>query len=451
MSLPVFLRKPWILGLACVLLPGCVAYHPKPLPDDPDLISAQRMASARAELDAGHDTRAEPFDMVEAVQFALAHNPDLRAQRAQQAIAAAQLSATRPYADPQLTASGDRPASHQPDLVNGFNVGLGYDLQSLFSYAPNRDAAKANARQAKFTLLWQEWQTAQQARMLYARHDAEQKSLALYQSEIDALKTQSDAAQAALARGDIDAVAAGNDGASLADMQTRLGQLQQQHTATAHELSALLGIRPDALPTLKPLAAPETFDAEALKDRANDIARQRPDLLALQAGYASEEARLRKEILAQFPSIGIGVSRARDTSAVVSNGLSISLNFPIFTGNRPAIAQEEATRDQLHAEYRARLASAQIDSDRLLALQQQIETRRREVMDRLPRLRQAAVGATRAFERADIDGRAYHTAQLAWINARIEQIDLERAAWENRIAIEVALGWSPASSRQAQD
>jgi hypothetical protein len=38
----------------------------------------------------------------------------------------------------------------------------------------------------------------------------------------------------------------------------------------------------------------------------------RADLLALQAGYQSQEQRLREAILAQFPAMSAGVEQARD-------------------------------------------------------------------------------------------------------------------------------------------
>ncbi|WP_449424040.1 hypothetical protein [Rhodanobacter lindaniclasticus] len=69
---------------------------------------------------------------------------------------------------------------------------------------------------------------------------------------------------------------------------------------------------------------------------------RRPDLLALQAGYQSQQAKLRRAILAQFPALTIGFNTARDTSAVYTHGLSIGI-----TGRPCSTAIAATSRSQL--------------------------------------------------------------------------------------------------------
>jgi outer membrane protein TolC len=262
---------------------------------------------------------------------------------------------------------------------------------------------------------------------------------------------QYNGAQQALSDRDIELAAAGNDLAALTDIQSRNSQLTQQHIATVHEFKLALGIAPELQLSLAPLPAPGTIDAVQIQTQIDEVAKRRPDLLALQAGYASQEAKLRQEILAQYPGISIGISRARDTSAVYTSGFNIALRLPIFSGNRPAIALEHATREQLYQEYRARLASDSIDISRLLQLQRQIDTRQQALAQQLPLLAQTARGAEAALQRGDFDNRTRNAAELTWLNARLEQIDLERSGWENRITLETLLAWAPpiASSESA--
>ena len=49
--------------------------------------------------------------------------------------------------------------------------------------------------------------------------------------------------------------------------------------------------------------------------------------MALQAGYGAQDQRYRAALLAQFPSLNIGLARARDSSDVYSNVLGITLVF----------------------------------------------------------------------------------------------------------------------------
>ncbi|HEN47468.1 MAG TPA: TolC family protein, partial [Mizugakiibacter sp.] len=163
------------------------------------------------------------------------------------------------------------------------------------------------------------------------------------------------------------------------------------------------------------------------------------DLLALKAGYESQEARVRAAILAQFPSLGIGVNRASDTDNVDTIGLSVSLTLPLFSGNRGNIAIERATREQLQEEYRARLAQTRVDVDRLLVLQTLLQQQQDDLQTYLPHLKTLVDRARGAYSRGDIEALTFLTMESTWVNKRLEQISLTQTAWENRIALEALL------------
>jgi len=59
--------------------------------------------------------------------------------------------------------------------------------------------------------------------------------------------------------------------------------------------------------------------------------------------------------VAQFPLNNIGVAYAKDPAGAVTEGLSLLLNLPIFNGGRGEVSIQNATREQLRAEYQARL------------------------------------------------------------------------------------------------
>ena len=157
------------------------------------------------------------------------------------------------------------------------------------------------------------------------------------------------------------------------------------------------------------------------------------------AGYASQEARVRAAILAQVPSLGIDIHRARDTSAVYTTGLGVTLNLPLLSGNRGNIAIERATRAQLREEYQARLAQTAVDVDRLHELQDIIRHQQTVLETYLPRLQTLVERARHAYAHGDIDALTFINMETTWVNKRLEQLSLVQAAWGNRIALEALL------------
>ena len=201
----------------------------------------------------------------------------------------------------------------------------------------------------------------------------------------------------------------------------------------------MLGLDPQVTVTLAPLSQPPFLYRNSAATRLARLPRLRPDLLALKAGYESQEARVRAAILAQFPSLGLSVNRARDTGNVNTVGLSINLNLPLFSGNRGNIAIERAKREQLRAAYRARLAQTRVDVDRLLVLQTILREQQDKMQIYLPRLKKLVDRARRAYDRGDIGALTFLNMESTWVNKRLEQIGLLQSTWETRIALEALL------------
>src|SRR3981081_2390015 len=95
-----------------------------------------------------------------------------------------------------------------------------------------------------------------------------------------------------------------------------------------HDLNALLALATAVALHLPGLAALPDLDEAAIEKLLPDLPRRRPDLIALQRGYAAEEMRYRAAILAQFPALGICFTRASDTSNIHTTGLGITLSLP---------------------------------------------------------------------------------------------------------------------------
>jgi outer membrane protein TolC len=171
------------------------------------------------------------------------------------------------------------------------------------------------------------------------------------------------------------------------------------------------------------------------------LPQRRPDLLALQAGYQSQEAKVRAAILSQFPSFSIGITRARDTGSVYTTGFNIGLNLPFFSGNRGAIAIERATRAQLRQAYQARIDEAAANVDKLIRLQGIVAAQQEQLNKYLPTLKNLVERGRSAYRKGDIDALTFLNMESTWIGKRLEQISLDQTQRNNRIALQTLLAW----------
>ena len=152
---------------------------------------------------------------------------------------------------------------------------------------------------------------------------------------------------------------------TLLDIDEQVRDLERETDTTDHELAALLGLAPAVKLRLTGDAnerLPERAEVDAALARLAD---RRPDLRALRAGYESGDRKLRQAILAQFPTLQVGVTRDRGTDKTRSVGIGITLGLPLLNGNRGNVAIQEATREQLGREYQARLDAAYGEVDQL--------------------------------------------------------------------------------------
>ncbi len=424
--------------LLALTLGGCATYRPLPLPRGPDLLPAFPAPSAPA------TTPAEGLDLGGLARFAVDHNPDLRAQRVAQGVPRAQLYAAGLLPDPQLSIGGEHPTTRAPGLVNAGILGLGYDLGALFTRGPTQEAARQSLAQARLELAWAEWQTAQRVRTLGLALWTAQRKRAVLDTALTRYRRRQEHSAAALAAGDATLLQAGPDLTTLLNASGQLALLDQTASDDRHRLRALLGLSPQAPLTvtdaaLDAPAAAQLPERDSATAALAEVAARRPDLRALAAGYAAQEARLRGSVLAQFPAITLGVSRARDTSAIYTNGLSLSLSLPLFSGARGAIASDRATRRQLRAEYQARLDQTASDTAQLLDLAELLAAQGAALARHLPTLQAMAEQARGAYTRGDMEALAYLNLEQTLTDKQLEQIDLTGQLAATRIALDTLL------------
>ena len=135
-------------ALAALVAPAASLRHPtlKPVSIDPD----------------------RPLTPDALAVIAVLANPDLKAARAKAAVASAQVFQAGLLPDPSFNFGYDFRLSG-PDPANAWAAALAYELTALRDRGVELKAARAAAQQVRLDLAWQEWQTAEQAKLLAVR------------------------------------------------------------------------------------------------------------------------------------------------------------------------------------------------------------------------------------------------------------------------------------------
>jgi outer membrane protein TolC len=182
------------------------------------------------------------------------------------------------------------------------------------------------------------------------------------------------------------------------------------------------------------------MNEHTLQSRLHSIAQHRPDLLALQAGYRSQENKVWEQILEQFPTFSVGINRLRDTSGVWTTGPFINLNLPIFNRNKGGIAIARATRTRLRKTYRYRLASAYVQADRTARDQQIAYSEWLALSTRMPKLEETKIRLSNALKSGSINLLTFTTLRSAYYSQKMKILDLEQELLEQEVALETLTG-----------
>lgn len=402
--------------LAGAALAGCATYHSLPLPARPDLTPAGASAASRASVLVPANLGLE-----EAGTLAVARDPELRAARAQVRIARAQAYDAGLLPDPSLALglqhpfNGGAPSDHH----NAWDAGLTESLVGLITHSDMHAAASAQYAESLLAWRWQAEQVALTARVTYL-------SVWSGSREVLALRREAAAADRVVAAAD-KAYGAGALSAALyqqavqqsVTIHARLNAAEDALVQDRSSLATLLRVQDGHAWRLETPPEPAAPSASAVQAALARLPQQRLDLLALQAGYRSADARLRADILAQFPIVDVGFTRSRDNTGVNSVGLGITINLPIFNGNRGRIAVDRATRAALNAAYQARLDTAAND---VRATAERLELARTQLADaasRLPALEASAAASRKASANGSMNRFDAFTALAAALDARI--------------------------------
>ncbi len=436
------------LVVACAAL-GCAKYAAKPLDQTDHVLTEgdrERVRVAASEL---HHPILKPVQLDlskglspdEVAVLAVVMNPDLQAERDQRAISQAQLVQAGLLPNFQLTGSLDFPYdSSPPDNHIAYGLGLQWDINALITRNARQLSAKEDAQSVELDIAWKEWQTAQAAKtsaynvlaleggLRIAREIREQldENLRIVQKAVDNhQKTLLDLSAAESASSDA--------------IEAEVGQ-ERELRRERLQLNQSLGLSADAELKLRDVELPSHFASPPVHDLIANLDHRRLDLVALRHGYQSQEAIVRTAILGQFPKLSLGPELARDTTAIKTIGVGLTLDLPIFDHNQAAIAQEEATRQKLYDEYSSRRIAARSEIE-LAALEvgsinKQISAAEASIAS-LQRLTQTY---EKALAQGNTDIVSYYSARSDLAKKQIDLTKLKQELVQQWIALELASG-----------
>lgn len=443
------------LGL-CGLLFACASYRPKPLPTqvqwsdraqlhvDARDIALPALAAQRIDLDA-------PWTMQAVAALAVLNNPALRDARDEVGVACAQAFAAGLLPDPQFSASRQIPQGNSGSpTTTAYNLGLSLSVGSLITRGAAVSAGRAHVRQVNLQILWQEWQTAAAAEADYVAAVGLRERGTLLRAQRDALLKRLRRDRSEQKAGIEPRTTADADLVELQALQQQLAADARQRQARLAELDSLLGLRPGTPLQLAGLPRLDPAAVRAAAAALRHLGTIRPDLMALQAGYQSQEQKLREAVLSQFPSVGISISSARDTSDVNTVGFGITFRLPIFNGSRGAIAVRTATRQALYDGYALRLRQSRAEIEQLLADIRLLRQQHASLRAALPALRAAAQATDAALRQGDVTLPQAQAQRQALLGQRLALEANAQQLGQQTVALQLLTGrgvFAPASAR----
>ncbi|WP_347556953.1 TolC family protein [Robbsia sp. KACC 23696] len=462
------------------LLAGCQSYQPKPLTVDSAALDKTRFAHlsidpATLPLPGLRAYRFDPsdgFDPMEVAMIAVTNNPDLRLARDDAHIAQAQAFAAHLLPDPQIQLSGTVPTpALDGNNITAYAYGLDYDLITLLTHRIAAASANATAKQADLNMVWQEWQTALHAQQLFYRVQRDRAVLPLLDQQqqlaTERLKAYQNARTQRAVTDDTLTIAR----VAWQDAHKQFDDAARTANQDRHDFNLLLGLTPDVVLPLSDASgkfdastttndarvhrdadrgtptshasdagSPTCLSARAIDDALQSLPQRRADLLALRAGYVSQDAKYRLSIWQQFPSFNIGLSRQQDNSGYKDLGITAGFTLPIFNRNRGNIAIESATRQRLFDEYNNRVDAAHADVAQARADCAVLMQQRATLDEALPHTASAADEAAHAYQDRDVTIGVYTDAMIAALTRRVESLTLHEALAEERLTLTTLLG-----------
>lgn len=446
---------PWALLLRTasllLLLPGCSIYHPKPLTAEAVRATLRRpsdkvlqVAAAQIRHPTLRPVRIDLGDGIspdEAAVIAVLLNPALRADRDRRGLAQAQLVQAGVLPNPQISWGNDCViGGNTAGTITAFGLGASWDVTELLTLLPKLASAKANQTSVDLDIAWNEWQTAQSARLSALRIAGLTAQLKAAREGDDTLEENVALLAKAAEAHDKTILDLSAAESTSRDAHAAVLEIEKQLEAERIALNRAMGFPPEARPGIENGALPSEVAPPSYESLIANLEDSRLDLLGLKAGYQSEDEALRAAIIAQVPRINLGFTRAGDTSNVQTLGFGLTVDIPIFDRNQGNIATERATRQKLFDEYADRVFQARADiataRSNIRWLNRQIAENQKSVRA----LEQLVETAGAALRQGNGDAISYYQTRYDLILKRVEFSQFKVQLAESVVGLEIAAG-----------
>jgi outer membrane protein, heavy metal efflux system len=453
--------KGFSVMLAVTAVSGCTSYQPLALSQRRVEQKMQMPAEKALRVDAAqiHHPLLPPVSLNlgngigpdQAAVLAVLLNPTLRADRDRRGLAAAQLVQAGILPNPTIGYGRDFVAGGSTKgTIAAYGFTGSWDISGVVSRGAKVDAARANVQAIDLDIAWTEWQMAQAAKLALYRIIALEEELSRgEQIDEDQQKTV-ETLQAAVDRHERSVLDLAAAQASREDAHATVLSLKQELDRQRLELKRAIGVLPEAtLQIGDGIKLPSYLSLPPESDFNADIESRRLDLVGLYRGYQSQEATLRAAVLAQFPKVTLGFSRASDTTNVHTLGFAITIELPVFDRNQGAIATEKATRQKLFDEYVARVFEAHSDIAAAISDIRSLNSQIAAAEAALPILQNLVDIAQKASDEGEEDILSYFQARTNLNQRTLQLIKLKQQLMDARSALELASGrYLPADSGQ---
>jgi outer membrane protein TolC len=452
---PQFFRPGAIPGhsplLLALLLGGCSIYHPKPLTEETVATVLRKPSDKALQIEATkihhpalRSVRIDLRDGInpdEAALVAVLLNPTLRADRDRSGLAQAQLVQAGVLPNPQVAWSNDDViGGNTAGTINAFGLGASWDVTELLTLLPKIASARANTKAIALDVAWNEWQTAQSARLSALRIIGLTAQLRAAREGGDAIKENVALLTKATEAHEKTVLDLASAESTSRDARAAELAIEKQLETERIALNRAMGLPPEAQPSIESGALPTFVNPPAYEGLIVSLETSRLDLLGLKAGYTSQDEALRAAIIAQVPRINLGFTRATDTSNVQTLGFGLSVDIPIFDRNQGNIATERATRQKLFDEYADRVFQARADIATELAnirwLNRQIVENQKSIQS----LEQLVSTAGTALQQGNGDAISYYQTRYELILKRIEFQQFKVQLAESVVGLEISTG-----------
>lgn len=431
------------------VLSGCASYHARPLNNtdlskaltsfNPEKISTQATLLRHPRIPCMKIDFSKPLTAKEIAVVTVLTSPDLIALRAKEGVATAQVFDAGLLPDPQLASTLELPLQPIPGVTTAYGIGLNWDIGSLVTTQTKLRVVKAQRDQVRYDVAWHEWLSANQAELLASQIYFLNKQVMLAEKATKAAQQVMKVTQGNLNLHRITIDQFGLRQATYLDFVDQRINLARTLRKTILQFNQLLGLAPDK--NLPISISPDKLYTPLSYDKLFEEAKvYRLDLLALQAGYQSQEAILYQAILGQFPHFNIGILRGRDNTNNNFIGGGITFDIPLINRNQGIIAVAKATRNQLYLEYIARLNQTRSDIATLIADLELINQEKTILDAQLPAMRKTEHLMRAGVEMGNITLIAYQSVLISLVTNELRLLSLKQNMTAQQIALRIATG-----------